>query len=85
MSVADKYINLKSFGNHRSIKFAAAIFGFSAGFVFMFAGIILSIVKFFSKTSFHGWEVILIAAAFPLLIGGAHCLDLIEKDKRRRK
>ena len=66
----------------RGRKFGA-IGGFFCGLTFLMLGIILSIFSFFEKIDLDRTELILLVTAFILLGLGAHCLDLIEKDKRK--
>lgn len=70
-----------NFKNHgRKI---GAMGGFFCGLTLMTLGIILSIFSFIEKMNFDRTELILLLSAFVLLGLGAHCLDLIEKDKRK--
>lgn len=60
-----------------------AIGGLFCGLFLLTLGIILSIFSFIEKINFDQTELILLISAFVLLGFGAHCLDLIEKDKRK--
>jgi hypothetical protein len=68
-----------------SIKIAALMVAFSSGALFLLAELILSVVSFVNHTSYRGWDVILLVAAFALFGLGAHFLDLIEKEKKAKK
>lgn len=75
MKVSDNFKNKgKKFG---------AISGFFCGLTFLSLGIILSIFSFIEKVNLNRIELILLLTAFLLLGLGAHCLDLVEKDKRK--
>ena len=80
-----KNIRKESFGFSKSFNLLGAITGFVGGVLLMISGLILSVIKYFNKENFHGWEVIILAASFPLLVIGAHCLDLIDKGKKSKK
>jgi uncharacterized membrane protein len=68
--------------NYSTVKFVGTIGGILGGLFLMLTGVILSIVSYFDRASFHGLEVILIFAAFIFLAIGSHCLDLIESEKK---
>ena len=67
------------------IKSVGVVGGIVGGLISMLTGLILSIISYFNRTSFHGVEMILLIASVGLLIIGAHSLDLIEKDKKARR
>ena len=62
--------------------------GLCGGFVALIAGSILTLVSWFIDPKWHGvflhqTSTFLFVLALPLLVIGAHCLDLIDRDKRR--
>ena len=62
-----------------------AVGGLLFGLVLLVAGIVLSALAFFENVNFNNTEVIMIALSFTLLGLGAHCLDLLEKDRKSRR
>ena len=61
--------------------------GLCGGFVALIAGSILTLISWFIDPKWHGvflhqTSTFLFVLALPLLIIGAHCLDLIDKDKK---
>lgn len=63
-----------------------AVFGLCAGFVAPILGSILTVISWFKDPSWHHVYLhqagtTLFVLTLPLLILGAHCLDLIDKDK----
>ena len=64
-----------------------ALFGIGGGLLFNLCGLLLTGVAWFMTTGGTGGTVhrvgtVLLVINIPLLIGGAHCLDLIERKKR---
>jgi hypothetical protein len=69
-----------------SWKSRGAVAGLCAGFGAPIAGLILTIVSWFRDPAWHGLALhqvgtSLFIAALPLLVFGAHCLDLLDKEK----
>ncbi len=62
-----------------------ATISFSLGLAFLLTGIILTIFAFFEKTSFDKTEIALIISSFVLFGLGAHCLDLLEMEKKAKR
>jgi len=63
---------------------AGAVFGFCVGIFSGFAGSILTAIAWFTGPSWHGYFIhrygtVLFVLTIPLLIFGAHCLDLMDK------
>jgi hypothetical protein len=63
----------------------AAAFGLFGGLVAPILGSILTIFSWFTNSAWHGLSfrnvsTLLFVLAIPLLILGAHCLDLLDKD-----
>ena len=65
-------------------RFGAAC-GLCLGFILLITGIILSCFAFLEKTNFDTTEIILIVTSFVLFGCGAHCLDLLEKEKQAKR
>lgn len=59
--------------------------GFGGGVILLFAGLLLSAVSYLDQISFHGLDVVMLAASFVLFMLGAHFLDLAEKEAKRQK
>jgi hypothetical protein len=65
----------------------AAVFGLCAGFIAPILGSIVTAVSWFKDPSWHGVSLhqvstTLFVSTLPLLILGAHCLDLLDKEKK---
>lgn len=74
-------------GGASSWKIRGAIAGLCSGFAAPIAGSIVTIVSWFRDPVWHGFALhqagtSLFVLALPLLVFGAHCLDLLDKDKR---
>ena len=67
------------------LKKFGATSGLSLGLIILAAGIILSFFAFFEKTNFDNAELLLIVTSFVFLGLGAHCLDLLEKEKKAKR
>ena len=67
------------------LKKIGASAGFILGLILMAAGIFLSIFDFVEKTNFNNSELGLIIPSFLLLGLGAHCLDLLDEEKRAKR
>jgi hypothetical protein len=64
-----------------------AVLGLCAGFSAPVAGALVTIISWFSDPVWHGLALhqagtTLFIMALPLLIFGAHCLDLLDKERR---
>jgi hypothetical protein len=64
-----------------------AIFGLCGGFIAAILGSIVTAISWFKDPSWHHVSLhqagtTLFVLTLPLLILGAHCLDLLEKEKR---
>jgi hypothetical protein len=67
-------------------KNCAAVFGLCAGFAAPILGSIVTAISWFKDPSWHGLSLhqagtTLFVLTLPLLILGAHCLDLLDKEK----
>src|SRR6266403_4379541 len=63
---------------------AGAVFGLSCGIIAPLIGSVLTAIAWFTAPEWHGLSfhrggTILLFLTIPLLIFGAHCLDLMEK------
>jgi hypothetical protein len=77
----------KSAQHFSTWKRRTAAIGLFGGLAAPVAGSILSIITWFADPAWHGLYLHVIATtlfviAFPLLILGAHCLDLLDKDRQ---
>lgn len=68
-------------------KSRGAVLGLCSGFGAPIAGLIVTIVSWFIDPVWHGLALHqagtwLFLVALPLLVFGAHCLDLLDNDKR---
>ena len=64
-----------------------AAFGLGAGFSAPIFGALLTVASWFTDPVWHGISLhqagtVLFALALPLLILGAHCLDLLDQEKK---
>lgn len=64
-----------------------AVFGLCGGFSAPIIGGIVTVISWFSDPAWHGIALhqagtTLFVLTLPLLILGAHCLDLLDRDKR---
>ena len=71
-----------------SWKTSAAVFGLCAGFIAPIVGLIITAISWFRDPVWHHVYLhqagtTLFVLALPLLILGAHCLDLLEKDQQQ--
>jgi hypothetical protein len=74
----------------RNWKSAGAIFGFCFGILSPIVGSILTAIAWFTGPSWHGYFIqrcgtLLFVLTIPLLIFGAHCLDLMDKEDEAAK
>ena len=67
------------------LKKSVASVGLFLGFILLITGVFLIVFAFFEKTNFDNAELLLILASFVLFGLGAHCLDLLEKEKRANR
>jgi hypothetical protein len=63
-----------------------AAFGLFAGFSAPIVGSVVTVVSWFANPAWHGLSLHIagtsfFVSTFPLLVLGAHCLDLLEKEK----
>jgi len=66
-------------------KIVGSVFGLFGGLMAPIIGSVLTIVSWFADPVWHGLSLHLAATSlfvisFPLLLLGAHCLDLLDKD-----
>ena len=69
-------------------KVLGTVFGLGGGLMAPIIGCVLTIVSWVADPSWHGLSLHVAATSlfvltFPLLLLGAHCLDLLEKEKAR--
>lgn len=69
-------------------KSCGAVFGLCSGLIFPILALILTVISWFSDPAWHGFflhtaATSLFVVAFPLLIFGAHCLDLLDSQNER--
>ena len=76
-------MNLKIEKIYSGLKFAGAMCGIALGLVLALTGMTLSVVVYFKGENYHQLEIFLIFAAFALLAGAAHLLELIEAARAR--
>ena len=67
-------------------KIRGVLFGFCGGLFAPIAGSICTIISWFTnpawhRISFRSAGTVMFALAIPLLVLGAHCLDLLEKER----
>jgi len=67
-------------------KNGAAAFGLAAGFIAPIVGSIVTVISWFRDPVWHGLALHqastgLFVIVLPLLVFGAHCLDLLDKEK----
>lgn len=67
-----------------------ALLGLAGGLLAPIVGSLLTIISWFADPAWHGFSLHYVATALfvvalPLLLLGAHCLDLLDKDKPRIK
>ena len=67
---------------------AGAIFGLGGGIIAPLAGAILTAIAWFAGPLWHGFALhrdgtVLLFLTIPLLLFGAHCLDLVDAHKSR--
>ena len=70
-----------------SWKTRGAVIGLCAGFSAPIAGLIVTIISWFKDPVWHGLTLhqagtSLFVLTLPLLVFGAHCLDLLDKDRQ---
>lgn len=66
-----------------------AVLGLGGGLLAPIAGSILTIISWFADPAWHGFSLHFVATALfivtlPLLLLGAHCLDLLDQQKGTR-
>jgi len=66
-------------------KIIGCLFGVFGGLMAPILGSILTVISWFADPAWHGFSLHLAATSlfvmtFPLLLLGAHCLDLLDKD-----
>lgn len=71
-------------------KNAAAAFGLSAGFIAPIVGSIITVISWFRDpvwhhVALHQAGTTLFVLTLPLLVLGAHCLDLLDNDKKAQR
>ncbi len=59
--------------------------GLLFGSISFATGVALSILASFERINFDNTEIILLTSAFALLGLGAHCLDLLEKERKTNR
>ena len=67
----------------------AAMLGFAGGFSFLTVGLVVSLLGRFFETGIPAAELsrvgtVLLVPAFPLMFLGAHALDKLHEEKRKR-
>ena len=90
----DDFPNLHSaikelLGGASSWKSRCAVIGLCAGFGAPIIGSLVTVVSWFRDPAWHGFALhqagtSLFIVALPLLVFGAHCLDLLDRDQERR-
>ena len=65
--------------------FVGSFGGLLGGMLLLLAGLFLSTEIFVTKINFHGLEVVLLVLAFFFLGIGAHCLDLMDKERKAKR
>jgi hypothetical protein len=68
-----------------TLKKLGATAGIFFGVILLTVGAMLSTLAFFEKVNFNNTEVVLIASSFAFLGIGAHCLDLLEKERKANR
>jgi hypothetical protein len=71
-------------------KTVGALFGLGGGILSPLLGGAVTLFEWLSASTWHGVRthrlgVALFVLTFPLLVFGAHCLDLIDRDNRSRR
>jgi len=79
----------KAQGSISTWKTRGAAFGLFCGLSAPIVGSIVTVISWFSDPAWHGLSLhiagtSLFVITFPLLLLGAHCLDLLEKEKKVR-
>ena len=69
-------------------KVIGSVFGVGGGLMAPIIASVLNIISWFADPAWHGLSLHVAATSlfvltFPLLLLGAHCLDLLEKEKAR--
>lgn len=69
--------------------YTGAVLGLGGGLIAPILGSIITVISWFVDPAWHGISLhgsgtTLFALTLPLLILGAHCLDLLDKEKNRR-
>ena len=67
------------------LKKLVASIGLCLGFILLVTGAFLLSFAFVEKTDFDNAELFLIVTSFLLFGFGAHCLDLLEEEKRSNR
>lgn len=71
-------------GHYTPLKKLGAAGSMLLGLILLVAGVILSALAFFEKADFDRSEIIMLAASFVFLGLGAHCLDLLDKERKAK-
>jgi len=76
-------------GVRRTWKSSLAVFGLLAGLSAPIIGSLLTVITWFRDPAWHSLHLHHVATSFfvltiPLLVLGAHCLDLLDEDKKWR-
>jgi hypothetical protein len=79
-------IIFKLAGDYSTWKSRGVVFGLIGGLMAPILGSMLTVISWFSNPAWHGLSLhaaatSLFVVALPLLILGAHCLDLLDKEK----
>jgi hypothetical protein len=67
-----------------------AVFGLSCGIISPLIGSVLTAIAWFTGPEWHGlfiqrYGTVLLFLTIPLLIFGAHCLDLVDKQEEKAR
>jgi len=73
-----------------TVKTGSAAFGFCGGVAAAVLGSILTVVAWFTGAVWHGHSIqrfgtILLFLTIPLLVLGAHCLDLLDREREGKQ
>lgn len=69
-------------------KSSVAVFGLGSGFIALILGLILTVISWFRDpvwhhVALHQAGTTLFVLTLPLLVIGAHCLDLLDAEKKQ--
>lgn len=69
-------------------KILGSVIGLCGGLMAPIIGSVLTVICWFADPAWHGLSLHMVATSlfvvtFPLLLLGAHCLDLLEREKKR--